>query len=545
MDPWDLLHPRYTLHSDAVLGGEGRHRHGNSLVRRYTDNATGETVVIKLIAPVFADCFEHSKRVLREVALLRQLSGRGEVVRLRNVLATERPGPGANPTFLLVFQSLAMDLDSLFNPKQGETVHAVSVHHFKALLWQLLRGVAVMNRAGTVHRDLKLANLGTLDATQTVILDLGLARVGLGAGAPPQPPAGEAAAAAAAGGGPGAPLGAPPPAAAGVPLTGVVSSPNFRAPEVPLWDGLGTYTSAIDVWSSGVILTEMLRHLSNRLRGPGEAPSTTLFPMPSDPAPDHVFILPDTPEGLSRLYGAVSYDQWGGVLGNGASDLRAALQLFVQESAASPGAPAVLPLAVDAGGTLAIEGELAYRKWVQGGVWGAYRRLRASAQRQQRLAQLTAIARVVGAPETDERGGLPPPPPGGALAQESAGLQHARGLLLALRQQQGPAPLPPWDGRQMQRRLQAALPYFGRAGGLFPCTPLASPLPAAPLEGDLLCDLASSLLTFNPQQRISAEAALRHPFFQAGAHKVYNGAEFASMQGVAPLDFEEPTPESV
>ena len=161
-------------------------------------------------------------------------------VRLLNAVADG--DPANNPNYILVLELVDMDMATLFfdipapdspltlsplpyppvaaDPAALPALSAARrLHNFKKLLWGTLRGVAAMKRYGIVHRDLKLKNIGArvydgrvqvaanvLPDLEAKVLDFGLART-LEMDAQGN-------------------------------LTGVVVSPGYRAPEIPLLDGL-------------------------------------------------------------------------------------------------------------------------------------------------------------------------------------------------------------------------------------------------------------------------------------------------------------------
>ena len=464
MDPWSIVPARYTPDLRPVIGGGGRGRqgHGNAPLRRYTDSFTGLPVVAKLIQPLgmhgpslAPGCFEHSKRVYREISLLSQLR-HPNLVLLTDVLASAPLGMSS--TYVLIFESLEMDLDTLFTEHVAQLL---PLHHPKFILYEMLCGLAFMHASGVAHRDLKTRNIGTLNANTIKILDLGLAR---GESAFQQPP--------------------PPGASA----TNVICSSGFRAPEVPLLDD-GAHTSpAIDVWSMGCIWADMLLHLRFRSPIPYIDPPPKLFtPSVHEPPADLVFLEADE--------GAVSLLV--GIGATGQEDLTASLHMFQaaqpaataggggSSSSSSSAPPPSLPHTVlSTSGertTLAIHGELAARKAVQSGVWACYKQLRAEQLLGNRAAQVGDICKVLGVP-SDEEAGLP-------SAGTPAGAR-ARKILAGLRARLPQAP---------PRPLQAYFPYIAH---IFP-----------PEEAAQCFDLLARMLHFSPERRITALEALEHPFF--------------------------------
>uniref|UniRef100_I2CPA2 Cyclin-dependent kinase 2 homolog n=2 Tax=Nannochloropsis gaditana TaxID=72520 RepID=I2CPA2_NANGC len=102
--------------------------------------------------------------------------------------------------------------------------HLLSEGDKKWLMRQLLEGIAYMHDRWYLHRDLKTSNiLITRQRGHLAIADLGLARTY------------------------GSPL---------RPYTPVVVTPGYRCPELLL--GVKTYSTAVDIWSIGCIMGEVL-----------------------------------------------------------------------------------------------------------------------------------------------------------------------------------------------------------------------------------------------------------------------------------------------
>ncbi|XP_043540105.1 mitogen-activated protein kinase 7-like, partial [Chiloscyllium plagiosum] len=103
----------------------------------------------------------------------------------------------------------------------------LSLEHARYFVYQLLRGLKYVHSANVVHRDLKPSNLLVNENCELKIGDFGMAR-GLGTG----------------------------PGQSEAFLTEYVATRWYRAPELML--SLDGYGSAIDLWSAGCILAEML-----------------------------------------------------------------------------------------------------------------------------------------------------------------------------------------------------------------------------------------------------------------------------------------------
>lgn len=187
-------------------------------VYRAQDIETGELVALKRLPSDLCLTVADGVAVplLREIDALFRLSPHANIVLLREVCV----GSSSDKVFLvmeLVDQDLRSWLEDIVSIK-------IALSHVKCLVQQLLWGVAHMHAAGVVHRDLKPANL-LLGGGVLKISDFGLART--------------------------------------LP-TGCASqnmSPNvvtlwYRAPEILL--GATAYGAAIDMWSVGCIMAELL-----------------------------------------------------------------------------------------------------------------------------------------------------------------------------------------------------------------------------------------------------------------------------------------------
>lgn len=176
------------------------------------DEQTNEEVAIKKIPDAFKNQVD-SKRVLREIKLLRQLKHENII----SVLDIFRP-----PSLLefrdvyLVSELMATDLHQIISSTQQ-----LSDEHCQYFLYQMLRGLKYLHSANVLHRDLKPSNLLLNSDCLLKIADFGLARVegDLRVG-----------------------------------MTEYITTRWYRAPEVILtWK---EYTKAIDVWSVGCIFAE-------------------------------------------------------------------------------------------------------------------------------------------------------------------------------------------------------------------------------------------------------------------------------------------------
>ncbi|CAE6388886.1 unnamed protein product [Rhizoctonia solani] len=174
------------------------------------DQISGETVAIKLVTRLF-EKIQLSKRALREISLLRHFANH-ENVRL----GAEQNH--ADTPFLAVYSLWRI-------VRSGQNLSNAHVQYF---LYQILRAMKYVHSAGVIHRDLKPGNLLVNADCELKICDFGLSR-GFDS--------------------------APEPDGTGF-MTEYVATRWYRAPEIML--SFRKYTTAIDIWSIGCILGELL-----------------------------------------------------------------------------------------------------------------------------------------------------------------------------------------------------------------------------------------------------------------------------------------------
>ncbi|KAM0787770.1 MAP kinase Pmk1 [Microbotryomycetes sp. NB124-2] len=178
--------------------------------------ATQSKVAIKKITP-----FDHSMfclRTLREIKLLRWF-GHENIISILDIIQ-----PASIDTFTEVYliqELMETDLHRVIRSQE------LSDDHCQYFLYQTLRGLKALHSAAVLHRDLKPSNLLLNANCDLKICDFGLARSAL---------SGEQ-------------------EAVGF-MTEYVATRWYRAPEIMLT--FKEYNRAIDVWSVGCILAEML-----------------------------------------------------------------------------------------------------------------------------------------------------------------------------------------------------------------------------------------------------------------------------------------------
>ncbi|ETW78989.1 hypothetical protein HETIRDRAFT_324063, partial [Heterobasidion irregulare TC 32-1] len=177
------------------------------------DDISGETIAIKLVSRIFEKT-SLAKRALREIALLRHFNNHENITGLIDVDAI---APNFNE-----ISPLQADLHQIIRSGQSLTNE-----HVQYFTYQILRGMKYVHSASVVHRDLKPGNLLVNSDCELKICDFGLSR-GFESG----------------------------PDELATKMTEYVATRWYRAPEIML--AFKRYNTAIDVWSIGCILAELL-----------------------------------------------------------------------------------------------------------------------------------------------------------------------------------------------------------------------------------------------------------------------------------------------
>jgi serine/threonine protein kinase len=225
-------HKRY-----KCIGILGRGSFG--VVYKAADRWTGQLVAIKKIAGALASRTD-AKFLLRELSILKQCD-HPSVVGLLNILQPTEAYHLVRDVSL-VFPYYEMNLAQLIESATSRSDW--SSLHVKYLLYQMVCGVDYLHSAGILHRDLKPSNILVNLRCELKVCDFGLSRV-------VQPSKAQTET-----------------SAEGQPkrnnnnnnpLTGHVVTRWYRAPELILM--MPEYDTAIDVWSIGCILGELLQTL--------------------------------------------------------------------------------------------------------------------------------------------------------------------------------------------------------------------------------------------------------------------------------------------
>ncbi|KAI6148560.1 mitogen-activated protein kinase [Pisolithus tinctorius] len=183
---------------------------------------SGRKVAIKKIAP-----FDHSMfclRTLRELKLLKFLSEAGVSENIISILdIIKPPSLEAFKEVYLIQELMETDMHRVIRTQD------LSDDHAQYFVYQTLRALKALHSADVIHRDLKPSNLLLNANCDLKVCDFGLARSVRTA----EPSGTETGF-----------------------MTEYVATRWYRAPEIMLT--FKQYTKAIDVWSVGCILAEML-----------------------------------------------------------------------------------------------------------------------------------------------------------------------------------------------------------------------------------------------------------------------------------------------
>ncbi|XP_044480028.1 mitogen-activated protein kinase homolog NTF6-like [Mangifera indica] len=179
-----------------------------------TNSETKEPVAIKKITNAFDNIID-AKRTLREIKLLGHMD-HDNIIKIKDIIP-----PMDKEKFndvYIVCELMDTDLHQIIRSSQ-----VLTDDHCQYFLYQLLRGLKYIHSANVLHRDLKPSNL-LLDADCDLkICDFGLARTTSETDF----------------------------------MTEYVVTRWYRAPELLL--NCPAYTAAIDIWSVGCILMEIIR----------------------------------------------------------------------------------------------------------------------------------------------------------------------------------------------------------------------------------------------------------------------------------------------
>ncbi|KAK9476839.1 kinase-like domain-containing protein [Lipomyces japonicus] len=245
----------------------GQGAYGVVCAAKYTESSQAVGVAIKKVTNIFSKKIL-AKRALRELKLLMHFRGHKNITCLYDVDIVNTN----NFNEIYLYEELMeCDMHQIIRSQQPLTDS-----HYQSFIYQILCGLKYIHSANVLHRDLKPGNLLVNADCELKICDFGLAR---GFSVDPTENAGF--------------------------LTEYVATRWYRAPEIML--SFQSYTKAIDVWSVGCILAELLGgkpffkghdyvdQLTQILRYLGTPSEETLSRIGSPRAQEYVRSLPYMP----------------------------------------------------------------------------------------------------------------------------------------------------------------------------------------------------------------------------------------------------------
>ncbi|ODQ64879.1 pMAP kinase, partial [Nadsonia fulvescens var. elongata DSM 6958] len=196
----------------------GHGAYGIVCAAKYTGSTDGPSVAIKKVTNILSKKIL-CKRALRELKLLNHFRGHKNITCLYDMDIVD---PAHFNEVYLYEELMECDMHQIIRSGQPLTDA-----HYQSFVYQILTGLKYIHSADVLHRDLKPGNLLVNADCELKICDFGLAR---GYSSNEAKNAGF--------------------------LTEYVATRWYRAPEIML--SFQAYTKAIDMWSVGCILAELL-----------------------------------------------------------------------------------------------------------------------------------------------------------------------------------------------------------------------------------------------------------------------------------------------
>ena len=203
----------HILRKYEIIEKKGKGAYG--IVWKGIDTKTRNIVAIKKVFDAFHNATD-AQRTFREVMYLQELNGHPNIIRLHNIIKAQN-----NKDLYMIFDFMETDLHAVIRANILQEVHK------QFIIYQVVKAIKFIHSGDLIHRDLKPSNI-LLDADCNVKLaDFGLARSVASFEEDDEKA-----------------------------RTEYVATRWYRAPEILL--GSTSYSKAVDMWSVGCILGEMI-----------------------------------------------------------------------------------------------------------------------------------------------------------------------------------------------------------------------------------------------------------------------------------------------
>ena len=202
------LDPRYIV--EKVIGSGS---YGMVLKAKDTLDSNALVAIKRVNSEIFEEVIL-AKRILREIKLLDHFHD-DNIIGLRNILT---PSNDDFEAFFIVMDIMETDLKQVLRSQQK-----ITDAHIQFFVYQALRSLRVIHKAGVIHRDITPANILVNTNCDLKLCDFGLAKEESEEGAD---------------------------------MTDYVTMRWYRAPELVMEHR--SYTAQIDLWGVGCIMGELL-----------------------------------------------------------------------------------------------------------------------------------------------------------------------------------------------------------------------------------------------------------------------------------------------
>ncbi|CAB9517063.1 Mitogen-activated protein kinase HOG1 (Fragment) [Seminavis robusta] len=256
--------------------GKGSYGEVAQAVDKYAGHPDAYVAIKRILSPFDQEI--DAIRLYREIHILRRLRGHSCIINLLDIVQPPTDDLDDFHDLYLVFEYVDTDLYKLIMSPQYLTTE-----HIQTFLYQMLTGLKYIHSFSVIHRDLKPANILLNEDCSLKVCDFGLARIvnctqaeddnSIDSNADSQDPHRNPLS-----------LGVPPPKRGLTrQLTKHVVTRWYRAPELIL---IQPYTSAVDIWSLGCILAELLSMQEGSVAGYQDRkplfPGGTCYPLSGD-----------------------------------------------------------------------------------------------------------------------------------------------------------------------------------------------------------------------------------------------------------------------